>query len=134
MISGTHQQDLGRMPAHQRIYAALKDCKFTAFLVLTLPLFRMNTGSNDKAYDFSSDVATSDYTAAPTFSTAIQSRLSVASSRCGMPDVRFVHKSARKARNIDILVFGDTNAGKKTFVESFVGRDTKNSRSKHSRS
>ena len=40
----------------------------------------------------------------------------------------------KKVRNIDILVFGDANAGKKSFVEQFMNRAVgKNTTMKHSR-
>ena len=42
-------------------------------------------------------------------------------------------KQLKKVRNIDILVFGDANAGKKSFVEQFMNRAVgKNTQMKHS--
>ena len=58
----------------------------------------------------------SGHSAAPTFQTRLHSN-----NTSKVPDDRFSYKTAKKTRNIDILVFGDTSAGKKAFVESFIG-------------
>ena len=58
----------------------------------------------------------SEHSAAPTFLTRLHSN-----NTSKVPDDRFSYKTAKKTRNIDILVFGDTSAGKKAFVESFIG-------------